>query len=228
MSSKKVIELFYDVVSPYSWLGFEIMCRYRNVWNIDLKLRPAFLGGIMQGSGNKPPGLVPNKYLYMTKDLSRLAKYCDVPLQPPSDAFEAMFQKGSLSAMRFVTAVQQQQKGGDKQVEQVSRELWRRIWCEDKDITEPASLSEAAKKAGLSVDEIQEVLKLSTSQKIKDELKNTTEDALKYGAFGFPLLVCHIDGEPQMFFGSDRFELMAHCIGERWFGPKPDRSAAKL
>lgn len=149
MSSKKVIELFYDVVSPYSWLGFEvclptavnrftlhrsrslhtqlcfqIMCRYRNVWNIDLKLRPAFLGGVMQGSGesqklfqvfaaprssscglslwfnvfttgNKPPGLVPNKYLYMTKDMSRLAEYCDVPLRPPLDPFEAMFQKGT-------------------------------------------------------------------------------------------------------------------------------------
>lgn len=23
-SSRKVIELFYDVVSPYSWLGFEV------------------------------------------------------------------------------------------------------------------------------------------------------------------------------------------------------------
>lgn len=29
------------------------MCRYRHVWNIELKLRPAFLGGIMQGSGAK-------------------------------------------------------------------------------------------------------------------------------------------------------------------------------
>lgn len=29
----------------------QVMCRYRNVWNVDLKLRPAFLGGIMQGSG---------------------------------------------------------------------------------------------------------------------------------------------------------------------------------
>lgn len=49
---------------------------------------------------------------------------------------------GSLSAMRFVTAVQEQEKGGDKLVEQVSRELWRRIWSEDKDITEAASLAE--------------------------------------------------------------------------------------
>jgi len=44
--------------------------------------------------------------------------------------------------MRFVTAVQEREKCGDKQVEQVSRELWRRIWSEDKDITESASLTE--------------------------------------------------------------------------------------
>uniref|UniRef100_A0A3Q3FHA7 Glutathione S-transferase kappa n=1 Tax=Labrus bergylta TaxID=56723 RepID=A0A3Q3FHA7_9LABR len=231
MTSKKVIELFYDVVSPYSWLGFEVMCRYRNVWNIELKLRPAFLGGIMQGSGNQsPPGLVPNKFLYMTQDLARLAKYFNVPLQSPSDPAEVMFKKGtsSLSAMRFVAAVQERQKGGDEQVERVSRELWRRIWSEDKDITEPASLSEAALKAGLSDSEIKEVLNIYTSQEIKDKLKSSSEDALDYGAFGFPMIVCHVNGKPEMFFGSDRFELMANCIGEKWLGPQPDKSAAKL
>ncbi|XP_061574411.1 glutathione S-transferase kappa 1-like [Cololabis saira] len=228
MSSKKVVELFYDVVSPYSWLGFEVMCRYRNVWNIDLKLRPAFLGGVMQGSENKPPGLVPNKMMYMSEDLKRLANYFDVPLKAPSDPFEAMFRKGSLSAMRFVTAVQRGEKGDDKLVEQVSRELWRRIWSEDKDITEPASLIEAAAKAGLPDSDIKEALKLHTSKDIKDELKNATQEALGHGAFGFPMMVCHIDGKPKMFFGSDRFELMAHCIGEKWLGPRPDSSPAKL
>ncbi|XP_076010965.1 glutathione S-transferase kappa 1-like [Genypterus blacodes] len=228
MSSKKVIELFYDVVSPYSWLGFEIVCRYRNVWNVDLKLRPAFLGGVMQAAGNKPPGLVPNKFLYMTKDLNRLAQYFNVPLQAPSDPFEAMFQKGSLSAMRFVAAVQERETGGDQQVEQVSRELWRRIWSEDKDITEPASLSEAAMKAGLHAKEIEELLKLSTSKDIKDKLKRTTQEALDHGSFGFPMMVCHVNGNAEMFFGSDRFELMADCIGEKWLGPQPEKPAAKL
>ncbi|XP_030015139.1 glutathione S-transferase kappa 1 [Sphaeramia orbicularis] len=228
MTSRKVIELFYDVVSPYSWLGFEVMCRYRNVWNIDLKLCPAFLGGVMQESGNKPPGLVPNKFMFMSKDLNRLSKYFNVPVQAPSDPFEAMFKKGSLAAMRFVTAVQVREKGGDAKVEQVSRELWKRIWSEDKDITLPASLSEAALKAGLSENEIKEALELSTSKEIKEKLKSATQKALDYGAFGFPMLVCHIDGNAEMFFGSDRFELMAHCIGEKWLGPQPEKGAAKL
>ncbi|XP_059194586.1 glutathione S-transferase kappa 1-like [Centropristis striata] len=228
MTSKKVIEFFYDVVSPYSWLGFEVMCRYRQRWNIELKLRPAFLGGIMQGAGNKPPGLVPNKFMYMTKDLLRLSEYFGVPMQVPADTFGAMFQKGSLNAMRFVTAVQERETGGDEQAERVSRELWRRIWSEDKDITEPASLSEAAMKAGLSDSEIKEALKLSNSKEIKDKLKTATQEALDHGSFGFPMVVCHVNGKQEMFFGSDRFELMAHCIGEKWLGPQPDKTAAKL
>ncbi|XP_033836394.1 glutathione S-transferase kappa 1 [Periophthalmus magnuspinnatus] len=228
MASKKVVEIFYDVVSPYSWLGFEVMCRYRNVWNIDLKLRPAFLGGIMKGAGNKPPGMVPNKFLYMTKDLSRAAQYFSVPLQHPTDPFVVMFEKGSLAAMRFVTAVQERENGGDKQVERVSRELWRRIWSEDKDITKPESLAEAAVKAGLSDKDIEEVMAMVTTNKIKDKLKNTTQEALENGAFGFPMIVCHVDGKKEMFFGSDRFELMAHCIGEKWLGPQPDKISANL
>ncbi|XP_059922151.1 glutathione S-transferase kappa 1-like [Gadus macrocephalus] len=227
MSSKKVVELFFDVVSPYTWLAFEVMCRYRNVWNIELKLRPGFLGGVMQGSGNKPPGLVPNKFLYMTKDMERLAQFFEVPLKAPSNPFEAMFEKGSLSAMRFVVAVQGQAKD-EKQVELVSRELWRRIWSQDKDITTPESLSEAAMKAGMSASEVGELLRLSSTKEIKDKLKSTTQEALDHGAFGFPLIVCHVDGKPEPFFGSDRFELMAHCIGEKWLGPQPKQSPAKL
>uniref|UniRef100_A0A7N9AVY2 Glutathione S-transferase kappa n=1 Tax=Mastacembelus armatus TaxID=205130 RepID=A0A7N9AVY2_9TELE len=209
-----VVELFYDVASPYSWLGFEVICRYKNVWNIDLKFRPAFLGGVMKGSGNKSPAMVQKKVLYMDKDLSRLRDYFNVPMQHPADPIGVIFKKGSLSAMRFLTAVQERE-GGNTMAEQVSRELFLRIWNEDKDITEPGSLSEAAVKAGLSESEIKELLELYTSPKMKDKLRSTTQDALDYGAFGFPLLVCHVNSKAEVFFGSDRFELMAHCIGEQ-------------
>lgn len=49
--------------------------------------------------GNKPPGLVPNKFMYMTKDLERLGKYFSVPLAFPADPFEAMFEKGRFHLM---------------------------------------------------------------------------------------------------------------------------------
>lgn len=44
--------------------------------------------------------------------------------------------------MRFVTAVAE--KEGDVEVERVSRELWKRIWSTDQDITQPASLTEVS------------------------------------------------------------------------------------
>ncbi len=31
--------------------------------------------------------------------------------------------------------------------------------------------------------------------------------------FGFPFIVCHVNGKAKVFFGSDRFELMAYFIG---------------
>lgn len=37
---------------------------------------------------------------------------------------------------------------------------------------------------------------------------------LTFKAFGAPNIVAHIDGEPQMFFGSDRFLLLAHMMGK--------------
>ncbi|XP_028833994.1 glutathione S-transferase kappa 1-like isoform X2 [Denticeps clupeoides] len=186
-ASRKVVELFYDVLSPYSWLGFEVLCRYKNVWNIDLRLRPTLLSGIMQGSGNKPPGLVPNKFLYMTKDLERLAKYFDVPVVPPADAAHVMFEKGSLSAMRFLTAVSEKDLGQDNRVEKLSRELWMRIWNRDEDITQPASLSEAAFKAGISTQEVEELLQMITSQPIKEKLRSTTQEAMNYGFIFLPV-----------------------------------------
>jgi len=31
--------------------------------------------------------------------------------------------------------------------------------------------------------------------------------------FGLPFIVCHVNGKAEVFFGSDRFELMAYFIG---------------
>ncbi|XP_077114876.1 glutathione S-transferase kappa 1-like [Ranitomeya variabilis] len=221
MSKRKVLELFYDVVSPYSWLGFEILLRYKNIWNIDIHLRPAFLGAIMNATGNSPPAMVPKRGAYMTKDVERLTQFYQVPLRHPSDFFEVVIKKGSITAMRFLTAVQMSHP---QFLEEVSRQLWLRIWSEDKDITTPESIVQAAKKAGMAEDLAKKLLTTITTPEIKNKLKETTDKALEYGVFGMPSIVAHIDGKPELFFGSDRFELLAHLLGEKWLGPVPQKS----
>ncbi|XP_003270907.1 glutathione S-transferase kappa 1 isoform X2 [Nomascus leucogenys] len=209
----RTLELFYDVLSPYSWLGFEILCRYQNIWNINLQLRPSLITGIMKDSGNKPPGLLPRKGQYMANDLKLLRHHLQIPIQLPKDFLSVMLEKGSLSAMRFLTAVNLEHP---EMLEKVSRELWMRLW------------SRAAEKAGMSAEQAQGLLEKISTPKVKNQLKETTEAACRYGAFGLPITVAHVDGQTHMLFGSDRMELLAHLLGEKWMGPVPPAVNARL
>uniref|UniRef100_U3BPP6 Glutathione S-transferase kappa n=1 Tax=Callithrix jacchus TaxID=9483 RepID=U3BPP6_CALJA len=209
----RTLELFYDVLSPYSWLGFEVLCRYRNIWNINLQLRPSFIGGIMKDSGNKAPALIPRKGQYMANDIKLLRQHVQVPIQFPKDFFFVVLEKGSLSAMRFLTAVNLEHP---EMLENVSRELWMRIW------------SRAAEKAGMSAEQAQGLLEKSSTSKVKNQLRETTEAACRYGAFGLPITVAHVDGQTHMIFGSDRMELLAYLLGEKWMGPVPPAVNARL
>ncbi|KAM6167071.1 glutathione S-transferase kappa 1 isoform 2-T2 [Erethizon dorsatum] len=211
--SPRTLELFYDVLSPYSWLLFEVLCRYQNIWNIELQLRPSCIAAIMKDSGNKPPAVLPRKAQYMTKDLKRLKQHFQVPLRFPKDFNSVILKKGSLSAMRFLTAVNMEHP------ESLEK---------DEDIVDPQSILAAAQKAGLSTGKAQGLLEKSSTAQVKNQLKETTEAACKYGAFGLPITVAHVDGQTHMLFGSDRMELLAYLLGEKWMGPVPPALNAKL
>ncbi|XP_057224275.1 glutathione S-transferase kappa 1 [Malurus melanocephalus] len=215
---RTVVELFYDVISPYSWLGFEVLCRYKNIWNIDLRLRPAFLGGIMQQTGNKPPAMLPKRAEYMLKDVKRMAKYYQVPLHMSGADFQRIMATSTLPAMRFITAVDMT---NPQYLEPLSREFWMRFYSQHEDISQPENILAVARQAGLSAELSQKALEMTATPTVKDRLKETTAEALKYGAFGMPSVVAHYNGEPHLFFGSDRIELLGNVIGEKWLGPVP-------
>uniref|UniRef100_A0A493SZX5 Glutathione S-transferase kappa n=1 Tax=Anas platyrhynchos platyrhynchos TaxID=8840 RepID=A0A493SZX5_ANAPP len=175
---RTLVELFYDVVSPYSWLGFEVLCRYQHIWNIDLRFRPAFLGGIMQATGNKPPAMLPKRGEYMLKDLERMGKYYQVPVTISASDFQRILGKSSLGAMRFITAIDMTQP---KYLETLSREFWMRFWSQHEDISQMESIVAVAGRAGLSSEFTQKLLDMISSPEVKNRLKETTEEAIKYG-----------------------------------------------
>lgn len=225
-SAKKTVELFYDVISPYSWIGFEFLCRARNRWNIDLQFRPFYLAGIMNESGNRPPMMVASKGAYMARDLHRLRAYYQIPLNEPPDVQDALMNKGSLSAQRLLTSVSMTQS---ELTEKLSRELWMRIWSRGQDISTTESLLEALKNVGVPDERSKELILSTKDKKVSERLKQTTAEALSYGAFGAPTIVTVDEkNKKQMFFGSDRMELLASVIGEKYEGPLTEFAASKL
>ncbi|XP_052285382.1 glutathione S-transferase kappa 1-like isoform X2 [Dreissena polymorpha] len=218
---KKTVELFYDVVSPYTWFAFEVLCRYQDRWNINLQLKPVFLGGIRKGADNPPPDLVSNRGLYLRKELKLLAKYFHVPLVEPQNTAEMMFVKGTLKTQRFITAVDIMDS---TKTEELSRQMWHRNWSRDEDVTEPASLKESGKRAGLSDAQISRGLEDMQSSEVKARLKQFTDEALNHGAFGSPTIIAHTSDGPVMLFGSDRFPILAQVLDEKWEGTVPGES----
>uniref|UniRef100_A0A4X2M8U7 DSBA-like thioredoxin domain-containing protein n=1 Tax=Vombatus ursinus TaxID=29139 RepID=A0A4X2M8U7_VOMUR len=122
------LELFYDVLSPYSWLGFEVLCRYQNIWNISLKLRPSFLVGIMKDSGMEE---YQGKVCVLYKSVIIFIIIIHFP------HICGFFPPGSLDAMRFLSSVEMEKP---EMLEKVSRELWMCVWSRDEDITESQSI----------------------------------------------------------------------------------------
>ncbi|NWH47738.1 GSTK1 transferase, partial [Fregata magnificens] len=202
----------------HSFFMLQVLCRYQHIWNIDLRFRPAFLGGIMKATGNKPPAMLPKRAEYMLKDVKRMAKYYQVPVQVSEDVFQHVLGTSSLGAMRFITATDMTQP---QYLEPLSREFWIRFWSQHEDISQPENILTVAGQAGLSSELAQKLLEMISSPAVKNRLKETTEEAIKYGAFGMPAVVAHFNGEPHLFFGSDRLELLGSVIGEKWLGPVP-------
>ncbi|PAA74986.1 hypothetical protein BOX15_Mlig031261g4, partial [Macrostomum lignano] len=212
------IDFYYDILSPYSYLGFEVLCRHRSVWNLVINFRPFLLRGVMQSTGNRSPGSVQLKADYMLgRDLPRLSKHYRVPLVMNDKVVERMFKIGTMSTMQFLTAMQKRQPDA---VEEVSRQLFYRLFSSHQDVAQPDSLRAAAEAAGLSADVTAAALTDMLSDEVKSRLKTVTDEAVKLGAFGSPTFIVHTeDGRQEMVFGSDRFHIIGDLLGVEYKGP---------
>lgn len=209
------IELFYDTVSPWSYLAFETLVRYRQRWSLDLVLRPAFLGGVMKATGNVPPASLPARGVYLLRDLARSSRYYQVPL-----SFPAEFPTNTIKAMRLLTAVA---ANDAEHHEALARALWQRYWGEGQGVTSPEDLAAACVVAGVDV----AILDTLDNDDVKLGLRAATDEAVERGAFGFPaIFLKDEDGDEQMYFGSDRLQLLAFEHNLPWMGPVPDAADA--
>uniref|UniRef100_A0AC34QIL4 Glutathione S-transferase kappa n=1 Tax=Panagrolaimus sp. JU765 TaxID=591449 RepID=A0AC34QIL4_9BILA len=214
---KTTIDLYFDIISPYSWIAFESLLRYAPKLPAEIRFKPFYLAGIMKASQNRPPATVPAKGVQMLKDLECLGRYWGIPIRPPSDFVGSILTRNNVLAVRFLTAVEQTRP---KDLPKLATILWSRIWSQDLPVHDEKSIYEAAQEAGLDFSTAKQLLEQANSDDIRDLLKQRTEEAVASGAFGAPWIVVHEPGKPEKtFFGSDRLPMICNELGVDFEGP---------
>eukprot|EP00092_Neocalanus_flemingeri_P014326 GFUD01015447.1.p1 GENE.GFUD01015447.1~~GFUD01015447.1.p1 ORF type:complete len:280 (-),score=49.63 GFUD01015447.1:222-1001(-) len=223
--SKLNVDFYFDTVSPYTWPAFEVLIRYQKRWDLDINYKPVFLGGLTNAASN--PYLASmaecaNKASYQFMDLeTRTANFFNIPFKMKADSFRLIGMIGSLQQQRFATAVLQSHP---QYMEHLVRSFFMRSWSEDKDVHTVDDITAVAKSAGMNEKEIEDCLAAMKTDTVKSLLKDVTEEAAERGAFGAPTTFWHENGEnEQMFWGSDRFEMVAQIYGKHWEGPNPSK-----
>ncbi|XP_070561776.1 glutathione S-transferase kappa 1-like isoform X2 [Ptychodera flava] len=162
--ARRTIELFYDVISPYAWIGFEVSLDIVPVpeqVEHRLAVQTVFPGAVMAAVGNR--GVTQAIKVYGYKDLERNRDHFQIPIVKPKNIADLLFVKGSLQAQRLLTAVSMHE--GNDAMENISRQLYLRVW------------SKAAKKAGFSEEKAQNLVSRIKDQDIKDQLKDNTQNS---------------------------------------------------
>lgn len=189
---RKKLEFFYDYVSPYSYLANSQLDALENA---EIMYRPMFLGGVMQATGNRPPGALEARRPYLVRDVHRWAERYGVPFR-----FNSVFPQNTLLALRVALAA-----GEEGVFDKIHGRLFEAMFVDDRDLGDATVIRELLGDAGLDADRL---LERAGDAAIKDKLRANTEEAVSRGAFGAPTFFV---GE-EMFFGNDRLDFVRAAL----------------
>lgn len=184
----KELEFYFDVGSPYSYLGMYKMLQIVEQYPAKIIWKPMLLGGVLKSHGNSSPLEIPAKAKYSIMDIQRWSKIWEIPV-----TMNPFLPINTLQMMRLITAVQMYQS--DRFVF-VLKGIFDAMFFEPKNLNDLNVLFEVAENLELDRPLVENWL---GDEKVKQHLKQATEDAIQKGIFGAPTWI--IDKE--MFWGVD-------------------------
>lgn len=181
---------YFDIISPFAHIA---LARLDTVLaGRPVRLRPVVLGALLKHWGQLGPAEIAPKRLHTYRLALHTARQQGVTLRfPPGHPFNP------LPMQRLLTALE-----GEADA---VRTAFRLVWGEGRDAGDPAVLAAVAAAAGQP-----EALEAIAYQSVKDQLRQTTEDAIAAGVFGVPSLV--VDGE--VFWGADAMALAGDYLAD--------------
>jgi 2-hydroxychromene-2-carboxylate isomerase len=180
------VDFYFDVVSPYAWLGWHALARLRAETTIAVRCTPVLFAALLDAHGSIGPAEIPAKRAHTIRDVMRTAKLEGLPFRfPPAHPFNPLL------ALRLCVAI-----ADDEERFRLAGVLLDTVWAHGRDITLEETLRQALSECGLPA----EALADARSQSVKARLRDNTQTALAHGVFGVP--TCRVGSE--LFWGHDR------------------------
>ena len=191
----KNIEFHFDFGSPTAYLAFTQLKIIAERNKTKIEYFPSLLGGVFKATGNNPPASVPAKGKYMMIDLQRFADKYGVPYER-----NPYFPVNTLTLMRGAVSYQD-----DGDFIKYTEVMFKNMWIEPKNLNDEDELKKVLIENNFDVDDF---IRRTTDQNVKDKLISNNENAVKKGVFGAPTIFV---GD-QMFFGQDRMEFIEEYL----------------
>jgi 2-hydroxychromene-2-carboxylate isomerase len=195
------LQFWYDFSSPWTYLAATQIEVVAERAGAELAWRPFLLGALFKQIGTHDVPLLQMseaKRRYAARDLHYWASHWGVPFQ-----FATRF------PMRTVTALRLALLAGDK-IAPVSRDLFRALWVDDRDLNDEAVLSEILDAHGLDP---KATLARTQDPEIKQQLIANTTEAVERGVFGAPTFIVEQAEGDLLFWGQDRLDFVERALG---------------
>lgn len=193
-----VIEYYFAPISGYAYLGHQALMDMAADLGAQVRFRPMEIAKVFAATGTQPPAAQSEaRRSYRAEDQARWAQVrgLSVTAQPkywpadPALACAAVLAAGAIGADQSAA----------------SFACLKAVWCDDRNIADPAHLADALAEAGQPAEEI---LQAARTEAMSAEVAATTQAAIDARVFGSPTYV--VAGA--RFWGQDRLDFVRAAL----------------
>ena len=196
MSAMNLIEFFFDISSPWTYLAFHNIQPLARELGAPVRWRPFMVGGVFNTvnpsvyAAREAP--VPLKAAYLAKDLQDWARHAGLAIRFPPRVFPV----NSVKVMRACLVLEPRGK-----LVEFATAAFETYWRDERDISQDDVLADLCDKCGVDAAELAAAI---STPEVKTALKANTDELIRRGGFGSPTIFIGDD----MYFGNDRLPLV--------------------
>ena len=182
------LEFYFDFISPYSYLAHKKINIIQKIKNINFIYKPVLVGGLHNLQGITAPAFIKPKLKHMMSDCYIIANK-----EKSNFIWNSKFPINSLNIMRGYLFIDDENKDLYLNI------MFDAYWKDNLDISNEETLKYLLEKCKINSNIFFNGIK---DPKIKENLKNATQEAHDKEIFGTPTFVVN----NKIFWGQDRLE----------------------